>query len=435
MNLLKKLTLGILALTISSALYAQKLTIFWAEWDPANQLQELAEMYTEETGVDVVVETTPWPDFQTKTFTEFAAKGSSFDMVVGDSQWVGAGVKGGHYVKLNDFFKEHKVAETMTAGTVAAYAEYPQGSKNYYAIPTEGDADGWAYRKDWFEDPKEMANFQKKYGYKLDVPETWAQLKDIAEFFHRPDEGRYGVTVYTGKGYDALTMGIENVIFAFGGSLGDYATYKVEGLVNSKETIAAVEYYKELYQFTPPDWGDTFFAEANQVFTQGKVAMSMNYFAFFPALTNKKVNPHVAGTGYFSNPKGPAGRFAALGGQGMSINSYISDSQKKLSYDFLAWFVKEENQRKWAEVGGFTCNKAVLESEAFLNATPFNAAFKETMFMVKDFWAIPEFADLLEPIQRNMHQYIVADQGTAKEGLDNVAREWKEILKKAGYTN
>ena len=121
---------------------AKSLTIFWAEWDPANQLQELVEMYTEQTGVDVIVETTPWSDYQTKTFTEFASKGDSFDMVVGDSQWIGAGVKGGHYLELTDFFKKHKVADTMAAATVVAYAEYPKGSKKYYAIPAEGDADG-----------------------------------------------------------------------------------------------------------------------------------------------------------------------------------------------------------------------------------------------------------------------------------------------------
>ena len=38
---------------------AQELTIFWAEWDPANYLQELVNEYTAETGVTVTVQTTP----------------------------------------------------------------------------------------------------------------------------------------------------------------------------------------------------------------------------------------------------------------------------------------------------------------------------------------------------------------------------------------
>jgi multiple sugar transport system substrate-binding protein len=72
---------------------AQELTIFWAEWDPAKYLQELVNEYTAETGVQITVETTPWSDFQTKAFTEFNAKGDAYDMVVGDSQWLGAGAR------------------------------------------------------------------------------------------------------------------------------------------------------------------------------------------------------------------------------------------------------------------------------------------------------------------------------------------------------
>ena len=67
--------------------------------------------------------------------------------------------------------------------TVKYYSEY--GGKNW-AVPVEGDANGWAYRKDWFEDPAEMAAFKEKYGYDLGVPKDYKQLRDIAEFFHRP---------------------------------------------------------------------------------------------------------------------------------------------------------------------------------------------------------------------------------------------------------
>ena len=80
-----------LATAIPAIASAEELTIFWAEWDPANYLQELVNQYTAETGVSVTVLTTPWSDFQTKAFAEFNAKGDAYDMVVGDSQWLGAG--------------------------------------------------------------------------------------------------------------------------------------------------------------------------------------------------------------------------------------------------------------------------------------------------------------------------------------------------------
>ena len=81
-----------------AAAQGKQLTILWAQWDPANYLQELVKDYEKQTGTKVVVETTPWPDFQNKAYKEFTAKGSAYDMVVGDSQWLGAGSTGGHYV-------------------------------------------------------------------------------------------------------------------------------------------------------------------------------------------------------------------------------------------------------------------------------------------------------------------------------------------------
>jgi multiple sugar transport system substrate-binding protein len=306
----------------------QKLTILWAQWDPANYLQELVKDYEKQTGTKVVVETTPWPDFQTKAFKEFNAKGSAYDMVVGDSQWIGAGSTGGHYVDLTDFFKKNKVAEMMAPATVKGYAEYPGNSGKYWAVPLEGDANGFAYRKDWFEDPKEMAAFKAKYGYELGVPKTWKELGQIAEFFHRPADKRYGLTIYTDNGYDALVMGVENVIFSYGAELGNFATYKVNGEINSKASIEALAFYKDLYKYTPPDWGKTFFQEANQAMTEGLVSMSMNYFAFFPALANPATNKYSKVTGYFAMPKGPTGKqFAALGGQGISVVTYSKNTE------------------------------------------------------------------------------------------------------------
>jgi len=431
--MLRKTWTGLLAGTAmalaAGTASAQELTIFWAEWDPANYLQELVNEYPDAT---VTVQTTPWDDFQTKAFAEFNAQGDAYDIVVGDSQWLGAGATGGHYVDLTDWVKERGVLESMAPATMTAYSEYPKGGGKYWAVPTEGDATGWAYRKDWFEDPAEMAAFKEKYGYDLAPPKTWAEMRDIAEFFHRPDQQRYGIAIYTWNPYDALVMGYENVLFSWGGELGDYSTYKVDGIVNSPEAVAALEAYRELYNFTPPNWGQAFFMEDNQAITEGLAAMSMNYFAFFPALANPATNPYAEVMGFFANPAGPSGKqHAALGGQGMSIVSYSSKQEE--AKKFLEWFVQEDVQKRWGELGGYTCNAKVLESAEFRNATPYNEAFYQTMFMVKDFWAVPEYADLLEQMKNRIGPYIVNGEGTAKEALDGVAQDWTETFTKAGY--
>jgi multiple sugar transport system substrate-binding protein len=411
---------------------AQELTILWAEWDPANYLQELVNEYQAETGVTVTVETVPWPDFQTKLFTELNAQGSAYDLVVGDSQFLGAASTNGHYVELTDFINEHELTTTMAPATMQYYSEYPGGSGQYWSVPLEGDALGWAYRKDWFEDPAEMEAFKAKYGYDLAVPKTFKELIDIAEFFHRPDENRYGAAIYTQNAGDAIVMGVENSIFAYGGSLGDYNTHQVTGLLNSPESVEALDDYRRLFTFGPPGWGNAFFAEVNTAIAQGQVAMGMNFFAFFPSLVNEATNPHAANMGFFANPPGPRGDdFAALGGQGISVISYSQNQEEAMK--FLEWFVQEDTQKRWAELGGYTAHAATLESEEFRNATPFNEAFYQTMFKVRDFWALPEYAELLTEAADAFYPFVVDGQGTAQETLDNLAATWVDTLTAAGY--
>ena len=218
-----------------------------------------------------------------------------------------------------------------------------------------------------------------------------------------------------------MAMGVEQTIFSYGGDLGNYATYKVDGIINSKKPSKGSRPTSELYKFTPPGWGKAFFLEDNQAITEGLAAMSMNFFAFFPALANPSTNPNAGGTGFFANPAGPTGaRFAALGGQGISIVSYSKKHDAAMK--FLEWFVKDETQKKWAELGGYTCSKAILESPEFRKATPYNEAFYESMLMVKDFWATPEYAELLTQLNQRLYPYVVNGKGTAKEALDGVGR-------------
>lgn len=411
-----------------------ELTIFWAQWDPADYLAELVTEYEAETGVKVNVVQEPWGSFGDVFFAEMAAQGTAYDMVVGDSQWLGQAATQGHYVDLTDFMVSEGLDKSVTPATLQYYGEYPAGSGKYWAFPTEGDANGWAYRSDLFEDPANMAAFEEEYGYPLAPPETMAQLLDIAKFFTRPDEGLYGAAIYTQADYDAITMGFQDMLFSFGGDWAD-ENMNPEGVINSQKAIAALEFYRELYECcSPPGMSNAFFSEVNDAFISGQAAMAMNYFAFFPALVNPEVNPYAETTGFFVNPKGPDGdQYAALGGQGVSVISYISPERQQAARDFIRWFGQDDVQARWAELGGYSANNTVLASDEFMQIAPYNAAFAQTMTFVKDFWNIPEFGELLRVSQDALGRYIVAGEGTAEEALNNIATQSAEILRNAGY--
>lgn len=409
----------------------ESLTIVWAEWDPANYLQELSKDFTAETGIAVDVVQIPWPNFQDKVFTEFVGKSDLYDIVIGDSQWLGRNSVGGHYIDLTDWINENIDVDSIYGPAMTAFAEYPKGSGNYWALPAEVDAAGYVYRKDLFEDPKEMKNFQTKYGYTLAPPKTYTQLRDIAEFFTRPEQDLYGIATWYSKEYDGITMGFQQVMWSFGGSYGDPNSFKVKGHVNNKDAVKALEFYTDLLKFAPPDAPNYYWQETLNAYISGKVAMGMNYFAFFPGVVNAETNPiSYDKSGFFIAPKGPKGHYISIGGQGMSVSAY--SKKQDIAKQYMKWFMQKPVQEKWAKLGGFTPHKEVLQSDTFKKATPFNEAFAASFPYLRDFWAVPEYAELLEVCQTNWNEAITKIK-SAKDALNSIARKHEEIFEDAGY--
>src|SRR4051812_5070825 len=55
-------------------------TIWWAQWAPADGLQELGQEYEKETGVAIKVHQIPWSNYQDQVFLNFGNKTTSFDI-------------------------------------------------------------------------------------------------------------------------------------------------------------------------------------------------------------------------------------------------------------------------------------------------------------------------------------------------------------------
>ncbi|MGO4832781.1 carbohydrate ABC transporter substrate-binding protein, partial [Rhizobiaceae sp. 2RAB30] len=99
---------------------------------------------------------------------------------------------------------------------------------------------------------------------------------------------------------------------------------------------------------------------------------------------------------------------------------------------YIKWFAQPDVQKKWWALGGYSCHNAVLNDPSFKDSQPFAADFLVAMNQVKDFWQEPSYAQLLQAMQKRMHDYVVADQGTAQEALDKLIADWTETFKDDG---
>jgi multiple sugar transport system substrate-binding protein len=427
---------GALAIAVVQPAAAQdkSLTLCWAAWDPANALVELSKGFTQQTGIEMKYEFVPWPNFADRMLNELNSKGKLCDLMIGDSQWIGGSATNGHYVKLNDFFdKENIKMSDFLDATVYAYSTWPKGTPNYWALPAMGDALGWVYRKDWFAKPELQAEFKKKYGRDLAPPATWTELKQVAEFFQgREIDGKkvYGAAIFTERGSEGITMGVTAALYSWGFQYEDpNKPYSMDGFVNSKKAAEALEFYKSLYDCcTPPGYSNSYMQEGLDAFKSGQVALMMNWFAFFPGLYK---DPDVGGEkiGFFVNPKQNV-EASTLGGQGISVVSY-SDKQKE-ALDYIKWFAQPDVQKKWWSLGGYSCSKAVLLDPGFPATAPFAADFLKAMSGVKDFWQESAYAQLLLAMQKRVHDYVVAGQGTAQQAVDLMVKDWTEVFQDEG---
>jgi multiple sugar transport system substrate-binding protein len=164
-------------------------------------------------------------------------------------------------------------------------------------------------------------------------------------------------------------------------------------------------------------------------FRSGQVAMQMNFAFVWPGV---EADETVGGgnSGYFPNPAGPAGQFAQLGGQGISVVAYSEKQDAALEY--IQWFAQPEVQQRWWDLGGASALRAVVEAPDFATSQPYAQTFLDSMAIVKDFWAEPAYADLLIATQERMHNYVIAGEGTAQEALDGLVRDWTEVFEDEG---
>ena len=434
-HLMAAVASAIVAGSLPNAAAAEDLTLCWAAWDPANALVELSKDFETKSGHSMSFEFVPWTSFADRMLNELNSAGQLCDLMIGDSQWIGGGAENGHYVKLNDFFDANGIdMGDFIPATVTGYAEWPKNTPNYYALPAFGDVVGWTYRKDWFERPEIREAFKAKYGRELGEPATLEELKDIAQFFQGRDiDGTtvYGAAIYTERGSEGITMGVTNALYNYGFQYENPdKPYDLDGFVNSKGAAEGLEFYKELYDTaTPPGSSNWYMSENIDAYKSGQVALQMNFAFIWPGV---EADPNVGGgkSGYFPNPAGPAGQFAQLGGQGISVVAYSEKQEAALEY--IKWFAQPEIQARWWELGGYSALRAVVEDPGFADSQPYAQTFLDSMAIVKDFWAEPAYADLLLSMQERIHNYVVAGQGSAQEALDGLVEDWTEVFEDEG---
>ena len=156
------------------------------------------DVFYEETGIEVVPVDVVETEQTTKLIQDYQTGAQGYDTYSFWSSDLADIATSGAILAMDEYMNKYKPDWLdPTWGFVGGDTTFSATSKllgKTYNVNMDGDYQIWVYRKDLFEDPTEQKNFKSKYGWDLQWPETWQQLDQIAEFFHRPDQGLLGST-------------------------------------------------------------------------------------------------------------------------------------------------------------------------------------------------------------------------------------------------
>ena len=138
-------------------------------------------MWEQLTGIKSNVVELSNPDQYSKAVAEHIAGSGAYDVLDISPAWTPSLADGGVIAPLDDY-----IAKYMNMADLEDY--HPL----YKALPTykgkiwgffdDGDMFALYYRKDIFEDPKLMEAYQAKFGKPLEVPKTWEDYAQVAQF-------------------------------------------------------------------------------------------------------------------------------------------------------------------------------------------------------------------------------------------------------------
>ena len=361
-----------------------------------------------------------------KEFKSDIAAGTT-DWCVGSNHSSFASQYSSLYIDLTDLISKDVVAEFVPANIKAATFD-----GELVMLPrAQFDVSALYYQKDLYDDAERAKAFEEEYGYKLDVPETWAQVKDQAIFFADPPNF-YG-TQYAGKD-EAIVGRYYEMVVAEGGKLfnDDFSP-----AFDSEEGKRALQWFVDLYKAGAVPAGTTNYLwdDLGNGFASGTIALNLDWpgwAAFFNDPSSSKVAGNV---GVAPAPKGSAG--VRTGWSGFHGFSVTDDCENKEAAASLVEFLTNEDSQKLESAAGPLPSRTAVWDYVSEQAKddPYRsevlAAFKETAATA---FAVPPTALWIEStnlIYPELQAAIVGDK-TVDEALADASEAVDELMQEEG---
>ncbi|MBQ9679755.1 MAG: sugar ABC transporter substrate-binding protein [Ruminococcus sp.] len=327
-------------------------------WDANQQkgIQEIADKWTETSGVKVNVEVVDWDNYW--TLLEAGASGGTMpDVFWMHSNTVQMYMENDILLDLTDYVDKDSSID-MSKYYEGVKDLYTRSDGKIFALPKDHDTIALLYNKAIFDE------------YGVDYPTsdwTWDDMYEAAKAITEGSDGSiYGMAMNTSNNQD----GWYNLVYSYGGKV---ITDDHKGTtIGSDEAKAGMEMMRKLLTVGAPQsvvaetGTDSLFQSGKTaMITQGSWMINSFYTAEFHDDYAWALLPYadVNGNGTCEKEE----RWSAYNGLGWAANANVSDPES--CYSLIAYFCSEEGQKLQAEKG-VTMGGMTGVSDAFADAFP-----------------------------------------------------------------
>ena len=296
----------------------------WVSFVPASDVEfkRLAGEFAKLAGVDVTADLINMNDLNPRIASAIETK-SGPDIIMMISNWP--------HLYADGLADVDDVAEEIgkrDGGFYDLIRNVSVVGKTWKSVPLALGTPTWAYREDWFKEAG-AAKF----------PDTWDELRAVGTKLKKKNQP-------LGQAF-GHSLGDPNqwaypVTWCFGGAEIDD---KGKVVINSKETIEAVKFtaafWKDCLDEGGLAWDDS---SNNRAYLAGTISATINGASIY--FVAKRQFPDIAkATNHGHMPRGPAGRFYSIGGQGFAVMKYSKNQQ--VAKEFLRWLTDRPQYDPW----------------------------------------------------------------------------------------
>lgn len=228
-----------------------------------------------------------------------------------------------------------------------------EDGENFRGVPLSGWVQGIWYNKEMLESE----------GYSS--PSNWDEVLEIAEAFTDADNNQFGIALptvesnYSEQSFSQFALSNNANVLNEDGEL----------TVNSPEMIEALNYYKELSQYTMRGSNDT--TEVRDAFMNGSAPMAVYSTYILPTIFNEGDPENVGYAVPTNDSEAVYGTVTSL-----TITSALEDAEREAAETFVEFMAQVENMTEYilmAPGGAQPVHEGVIENETYTSNEVINA--------------------------------------------------------------